>query len=50
MNRLPTVTLAPASGETEAARATRRRVLAFALIGAALLGALAGLVDSKGAF
>ena len=47
MSRIPSVTLAPAPGDTEEARAARRRFLALAVIGAALLGAAAGLIDTK---
>jgi hypothetical protein len=47
MNRLPTVTLAPAPGETGAVRAARRRFLALAFLGAALIGAAAGLIETK---
>ncbi len=47
MSRLPTVTLAPAPGDSEEHRAIRRRLFALAFLGAALIGAAAGLIDSK---
>ena len=47
MSRLPIVSLAPAPGDTEEARSTRRRFLALAFIGAALIGAAAGLIDTR---
>ena len=48
MSRIPTVTLAPAPGDSEHARAARRWVFAFAFLAAALLGAAAGLADTRG--
>ena len=46
MNRARAVTLAP-DAFTEEQRAARRRLLGFALLAAALLGAAAGLVDTR---
>ena len=47
MSRIPTITLAPPPGENAHARAARRRLFALAFVAAALLGAAAGLIDSK---
>ena len=47
MSRIPTITLAPPPGDSEQHRAARRRLFAFAFVAAALLGAAAGLIDSK---
>ena len=47
MSRIPTVTLAPAPGDTEEHRASRRLIFAAAFLGAALLGAAAGLIETR---
>ena len=47
LSRIPSVSLAPAPGDTEDSRSARRRFLALAFLGAALIGAAAGLIDTK---
>ncbi len=47
LSRIPSVSLAPAPGETEEHRAARRWIFATAFVAAALLGAAAGLIDSR---